>query len=232
MTNIISQVGGLEGAMSKEELIVGHMYLVSHLVRKHFLWVPETMMSREDLESVGYIGLIDAADRWNPDHETKSTFKTFAYHRIIGQITDELRELYRIPGCQDSEIAQDLLKNVESGDHPFKILHTKELRQILEKAVDELPTTARTVIRLYYFYGISLSDIALMFSCTTCNIIAYKKRALEYLRVRLTGEGEVRHVFERTARIRTNIQSCGQLGNSYSRQLRENGGTERSAFQG
>jgi len=219
--------------MSREELIVSHMYLVTHLVRKHFSWVPEHLMSKEDMEGVGYLGLIDAANRWNPDHEVKSTFKTYAYHRVIGQITDEIREVYKIPGCQEKEIAQDVLKNVESHEHhPFQHLRAKELNGILESAVEELPTTARTVIRLYYYYSIPLSDIALMFNCTTCNITTYKKRALEYLRNKITGNGEVPHVYERTARVRAHIQSCGRLGDSHSGQLRANGGAGRAAVPG
>jgi len=46
---------------------------------------------REDLISAGYLGLVQAAGRFDSANEVE--FRTFSYHRIRGAIIDALREL-------------------------------------------------------------------------------------------------------------------------------------------
>ena len=49
----------------------------------------------DDLYSVGYLGLLDAAERFDPSKGV--AFKTFASHRITGAVIDHLRELDWVP---------------------------------------------------------------------------------------------------------------------------------------
>ena len=49
----------------------------------------------DDLYSAGYLGLLDAAERFDPSRGV--LFKTFASHRINGAILDHLRELDWVP---------------------------------------------------------------------------------------------------------------------------------------
>lgn len=48
-------------------------------------------MPREDLESCGMLGLLEALDRYDPSHGVR--FETFAWYRIRGAILDYLRSL-------------------------------------------------------------------------------------------------------------------------------------------
>lgn len=52
-------------------------------------------LDAEDLYSVGVMGLMDALDRYDPNHDTK--LKTFAEHRIRGAMLDEIRSMDWIP---------------------------------------------------------------------------------------------------------------------------------------
>ena len=45
----------------------------------------------EDLRSVGVIGLLDAANKFDPERGIK--FSTYAEHRIKGEILDSLRSM-------------------------------------------------------------------------------------------------------------------------------------------
>jgi len=49
----------------------------------------------DDLYSAGYLGLLDAAERFDPSRRV--TFKSFAGHRINGAIMDHLRALDWVP---------------------------------------------------------------------------------------------------------------------------------------
>ncbi|MDI6402546.1 sigma-70 family RNA polymerase sigma factor, partial [Balneolaceae bacterium ANBcel3] len=61
---------------------------------------------REDLESAGISGLLQALD--NYDHEKKIQFNTFAYYRIRGSVIDYLRKVDQIPRVQRSNYGKAL----------------------------------------------------------------------------------------------------------------------------
>lgn len=72
----------------RESLIVGHMPLVRYLVSRMASKLPPHL-DVQDLMSSAMIGLINAADRFDPARGV--LFKTFAEQHIRGTILDELR---------------------------------------------------------------------------------------------------------------------------------------------
>ncbi len=75
-------------AQSRDELIVSHLPLVKFLVGRIASQLPPHL-DQEDLMSAAVIGLITAAERFDPSRGVQ--FKTFAEQRIRGTIIDELR---------------------------------------------------------------------------------------------------------------------------------------------
>ena len=73
---------------SRDELIVSHLPLVKFLVGKIASQLPPHL-DREDLMSAAIVGLITAAERFDPNRGVQ--FKTFVEQRIRGTIMDELR---------------------------------------------------------------------------------------------------------------------------------------------
>ena len=74
----------------KSQLIRDHLYLVDIIARRMVTQVP-SYMNKDDIKSAGMIGLLDAANKFDP---TKNIlFKTFAEYRIRGAILDEMRKL-------------------------------------------------------------------------------------------------------------------------------------------
>jgi RNA polymerase sigma factor FliA len=75
---------------NRTQLIQDHLYLVDIISRRMVTQVP-SFMNRDDIKSAGMIGLLDAANKFDP---TKNIlFKTFAEYRIRGAILDEMRKL-------------------------------------------------------------------------------------------------------------------------------------------
>lgn len=74
----------------KSKIIQDHLYLVDILVGRMVTQVP-SFMHRDDMKSAGMMGLLDAANKFDPDKNI--LFKTFAEHRIRGAILDEMRKL-------------------------------------------------------------------------------------------------------------------------------------------
>ena len=71
-------------------LIKDHLSLVDIITGRMVTQVP-SFMNRDDMRSAGMLGLIDAANKFQP--EKKILFKTFAEYRIRGAILDEMRKL-------------------------------------------------------------------------------------------------------------------------------------------
>ncbi len=72
----------------REELILEHIGLVRYIVGRVSVRLPESV-EKEDLESAGIIGLIKAADRFEPGRGVK--FATYASTVIRGEVMELLR---------------------------------------------------------------------------------------------------------------------------------------------
>ena len=71
-----------------ERLILDHIGLVKYIVGRVAVRLPDSV-DREDLESAGIIGLINAADRYEPGRGVK--FATYASSVIRGEVMELLR---------------------------------------------------------------------------------------------------------------------------------------------
>jgi len=74
----------------KSKLIKDNLYLVDILSSRMVTQVP-AFMNHDDMRSAGMLGLIDAANKFDPSKNI--LFKTFAEYRIRGAILDEMRKL-------------------------------------------------------------------------------------------------------------------------------------------
>jgi RNA polymerase sigma factor for flagellar operon FliA len=72
----------------RDDLIVGHLGYVKHILKRLLAQLPPRV-DAENLESAGVVGLIEAANQFDPGRDVE--FRTFAYQRIRGAILDELR---------------------------------------------------------------------------------------------------------------------------------------------
>jgi RNA polymerase sigma factor for flagellar operon FliA len=106
---------------SRDELILTHLPLVKFLVGRISAKLP-SHLDQQDLMSAAIIGLITAAERFDPTRGIQ--FKTFAEKRIRGTIMDELRsqdwlprglrEKYKKLECEFSRLEQKLKRNPSS----------------------------------------------------------------------------------------------------------------------
>src|SRR5947209_13430209 len=78
----------------RHELILAHLPLVRHAIGRLRAKCPRGI-DLENLEAAGVLGLVEAANRFEPQRGTR--FETFAYLRIRGAILDELRRNCPLP---------------------------------------------------------------------------------------------------------------------------------------
>jgi RNA polymerase sigma factor for flagellar operon FliA len=226
-------------AQAQEQRILQYLPLVKHVVQKVAAQVSQGA-DYEDLISAGTVGLVKAAQAFDPSRDTE--FKTYAYIRIRGAVIDELRtrlpatpkvlkqirqlrkyymlltnRLNRPPG--DEELAaeagitqeqlyrtlaearrqqflsiqgmggeQPLLGGLTPLDRepgPEQQLERKELKQLLAKAIMELPTRDRQVLILYYKEDLTMKEIAEVLKLTEARVSQLHSAALFKLSVKL-----------------------------------------------
>ncbi len=90
----------------REKLVMEYLHLVKFQARRLEGLLPD-FISREDLESYGIIGLMQAIDRF--DSEKGIEFSTFASKRVRGAMIDHLRRLDWLPHSMRRE-GRKLLK--------------------------------------------------------------------------------------------------------------------------
>ena len=86
-------VGAISEA-ERENLILEHIPLLKHIVGRVSVDLPSSV-DRDDLYGVGMLGLITAADSWDPTRGLK--FSTYAYTRVRGAMLDDLRKADFLP---------------------------------------------------------------------------------------------------------------------------------------
>ena len=83
-----------EDRQNRDSLILEHLGFVRNVLLKTIADLP-SHVDRENLESAGILGLVEAAEKYDPSRGV--AFKSFAYLRIRGAILDELRRNSPLP---------------------------------------------------------------------------------------------------------------------------------------
>jgi RNA polymerase sigma factor for flagellar operon FliA len=222
----------------KKTLIERYIRLVDFVVNRMAIGLPKSV-SRDDLNSHGSMGLIDAIDKF--DYDRGLQFETYASWRIRGAIIDGLRQGDWVPRSvrekakkleeayqkleqnylrtvtdkeimtylqineqefqqmvQDVSITticslEDPLKDDESETrlsvlidekavNPESKVHEVYLKEVLANGIERLTEKERTVVSLFYFEELSLSEIAEVMSLTPSRISQLHSKAILRLR--------------------------------------------------
>ncbi len=119
---------------TREAIIVQHLPLVRYLVARFVAQVPPHL-DPQDLTSAAVVGLIHAADRFDPGRGVQ--FKTFAEQHIRGAIIDELR------ACDPlSRTVREKCKLVEREMHKLEHIlgrnpSSEEMAEALRMSMDD-----------------------------------------------------------------------------------------------
>lgn len=177
---------------TKTELIEKNMKLVFFIAQKYFY----AGIEKEDVVSVGSLGLVKAANSFNPNKDVK--FGTYAAKCIENEILMSVRRakryvgkeisLYssiRSSGSKDEEfLLVDILQNGE--DDFFKHVEEEAETMILLDAMKKLSDMDQTIIKL--LYGLenterkTQNEVAYYFKVTQSYISRRKLKALQRLK--------------------------------------------------
>lgn len=159
----------------------------------------------DDLFQNGVLGLIKAVEKYNPNHEKKAKFITYAVHYINryihssvnGLSSKDIGNIEFHKNCTSLNIpvgenaAEEIICFVEDVDYSFENIEEKiflsNLKNELEKAMQDHNTLEQREI-LKYRYGwntkpMTLNDIANIFDITCDKVRNIESMALRKLRL-------------------------------------------------
>ena len=143
---------------AREELILHNMRLVAHVIKKYAV----TEEDKEELLSIGTIGLIKAASTFNPDYGNK--FATYAIRCIDNEILMYFRgrkktkgdvSLYEPIGVdkEGNQIHLVDVLDVEDEDVIDKIIKETQLKKVADSIDYVLSDRELLIIKLRYGLG-------------------------------------------------------------------------------
>jgi len=98
-----------ENLRKRDKLVIEYIPMVKYVVGKIMVYLPP-FVDKEDITEYGIIGLIEAAEKYDPGKDIK--FGTYAVSRIRGAIMDHLRSQDWLPRSMREKAT--LLKNAYS----------------------------------------------------------------------------------------------------------------------
>jgi RNA polymerase sigma factor (sigma-70 family) len=176
-----------------ERIVQENSGLVSALVGRTMRLYPRlpSGYDRDDLYSLGNLGLLNAARTYNPERGV--AFSTYAYtcigHAIVGALKREWSQqidTISLHQTMNEDDDNSLENQIEDPSPDALALAMGQCDQeILKKAVSRLPDREADVIRLLYFEGESVMQVAKRLRRTTQAVQTTHVRALKALRLRL-----------------------------------------------
>jgi len=154
--------------MSTTQLVEQYVPLANKLAFQKKKSLPR-FIDIEDLRSAAYLGLVEAANRFNPDMGV--CFSTFAYPRINGAIIDYLRDqgwMRRGDTCHiislDAPVANSEMCVL--GDTVAAKEEITDQEEVLEVITLNLDNQAKAVLRHYFIDELSMKEVGEKFGVT------------------------------------------------------------------
>ena len=122
---------------NRDELILEYRHYVKKVVISLIRKMQLPKENEEEYISAGYLGLVEAAERF--DDSSGTDFRSFAFFRIRGSIIDSIRKSSELSGTayrfsKALQAAHDVRENDFSGMGGTKLEPKKRLAQVLEFA--------------------------------------------------------------------------------------------------
>ncbi len=186
----------------KNKLALEYDSLVKHIAKKVKQGLPNSI-EMDDLMSYGYLGLLDAIEKF--DQGLGYKFETYATSRVRGAMLDGLRGedwvprsvrakdreegtqtiLYALdePMGSDGEENITLADGLHADDWDLDLIDGLAMR--LADAADSLSDREKIVLVLYYYNGLTLAEIGTILGVTESRVSQIQTKATSDLKASL-----------------------------------------------
>ncbi|WP_308667767.1 sigma-70 family RNA polymerase sigma factor [Allisonella histaminiformans] len=166
-----------EDIEARQEIIEHYQLLVFKEAIKYPL--QETVVL--DLIQEGMVGLMEAAEKFNPDNGV--AFSLYALHRVRGRMIDFLRQNQQevLVDMQDEIQAQPYLQSA-TGDTAFESADFNSLNHAVSSAFSRLPGREQDVLRNVYYKEKTAAETADAMDVSTAYVYKLEKKGIRRMR--------------------------------------------------
>ena len=166
-----------EDIEARQEIIEHYQLLVFKEAIKYPL--QETVVL--DLIQEGMVGLMEAAEKFNPDNGV--AFSLYALHRVRGRMIDFLRQNRQevLVDMQDEIQAQPYLQSA-TGDTAFESADFDSLNHAVSSAFSRLPVREQDVLRNVYYKEKTAAETADAMDVSTAYVYKLEKKGIRRMR--------------------------------------------------
>ena len=177
--NLLKEIrkGSIE---AREKLAINNIGLVKFLVYKRFY---NTKYDKEDLMSIGIIGLINAIDTF--DISKGFEFSTYVSRCITNEILMFIRKNEKNSNNCSLDEVELILKNDNDITHNYE---QNEIYRIIDTLVDKLDGKDKIIIKLYFGFdnnSYTQEEIATKLKVSQAYVSRLLNKALRYLKYQL-----------------------------------------------
>ena len=166
-----------EDIEARQEIIEHYQLLVFKEAIKYPL--QETVVL--DLIQEGMVGLMEAAEKFNPDNGV--AFSLYALHRVRGRMIDFMRQNQQevLVDMQDEIQAQPYLQSA-TGDTAFESADFNSLNHAVSSAFSRLPGREQDVLRNVYYKEKTAAETADAMDVSTAYVYKLEKKGIRRMR--------------------------------------------------
>lgn len=162
---------------ARQRIIESYQLLVCREAMKYA--VQETV--KMDLLQEGMVGLMEAADRFDPS--LGIAFSLYAVHRIRGRIQNFLGSMScETPFETEEEEGRSPFSNMSAPDLAFEMADQSFLHTAVDEAVQRLPAREQDVIRHVFIEERSAAETASSMEVSTAYVYRLEKKGIRRLR--------------------------------------------------
>lgn len=142
---------------SRQQIVLYYVPLVKLIVNRLNIKVPRSF-DAEDLLSCGFMGLIEAVDKFNPKNGVK--FETYASYRIKGAILDQIRKANWLPRSVFKKI-QVLMETYQKLEQSGEVLTEQNVARMAGMSLNEFH---ETLVDISNISCVSLDEVMIGYS--------------------------------------------------------------------
>lgn len=152
-------------------------------------WIPRSVRDKAKALDRTITALENELGRYPTEEEisTKLNMPIGEFHELVNQVRPvSLLSIDDQPTFSDSDKKSiaNLLEGAKSGN-PFNQLNVKVVKDVVAKAIEELPERQRLVLSLYYFEDLNLKEIGQVLRVTESRVSQLHAQAVTRLRAKL-----------------------------------------------
>jgi RNA polymerase sigma-70 factor (ECF subfamily) len=160
-----------------------------HLIQRLALNVVRDEIEAEDVAQEAFVSAWRNRHNWRPE----ARFTTWLYRIAMNKAIDRYRSRRAAPHAQEV-ITQIIDREVSLAETPEQHggLERRQVSSTLLSALDSLPASQSTALKLFYFEDMEVVKIAAAMNTTEQSVRALLKRGRQALKLRLAAPGAVR----------------------------------------